>query len=135
MSIGHIPKGFTSITPYFIVDDGEKWISFVKQAFDAEAVDEHFEDGKLRHGAFRVFGSMIEGSEGSGDYPPRQQAIHMYVEDCDAVYARAIEAGGKSIHEVMDMEYGERSGGVEDPCGNHWYIATQKVDMYPDDGE
>lgn len=135
MSVSHVPRGFTSVTPYFIVDDGGKWIKFLKDAFDAEVVDEHYEDGTLRHGAFRIFGSMIEGSEGGGEYPDRTMSIHLYVEDCDAVYARAISAGGSSIFEVTDMPYGERSGGVIDPCGNHWYIATQKVDMYPDNDQ
>ncbi|HUF02949.1 MAG TPA: VOC family protein [Aridibacter sp.] len=132
MSISHIPKGFNSVTPYFIVDDGDKFIAFLKDAFAAEVVDEHRDDGKLRHGAWRIFGSVIEGSEGGGEYPPRHMAIHLYVKDCDAVYEKARAAGATTVHEVMDMPYGERSGGVEDPCGNHWYIATQKVDMYPE---
>lgn len=132
MSVSHIPNGFTSVTPYFIVDDGDKFLKFLADAFAGEMIDEHREDGKLRHFAMKIFGSMIEGSEGGGEYPPRELAIHLYVADCDAVYKKAIDAGGTSIHEVTDMPYGERSGGVKDPCGNHWYIATQKVDMYPE---
>lgn len=131
MSISHIPNGFTSVTPYFIIDDGDKFLKFLVDSFECEMIDEHREDGNLRHFAMKVFGSMIEGSEGSGEYPPRQNAIHLYVSDVDAVYAKAIAAGGESLHEVTDMPYGERSGGIKDPCGNHWYIATQKMDMYP----
>lgn len=131
MSISHIPKGFTSITPYFIVNDPKTFSRFLVEAFDAEIVDEHIEDDVFRHGAYRVFGAMIEASEGSEMYPSRPISIHLYVPDCDAVYAKAIEAGGKAIYEVSDMPYGERSGGVEDPCGNSWWIATQKIDMYP----
>lgn len=133
MPISHIPNGFTSVTPYFIVEDSKSFGEFLRGAFDAEVVDEHFEDGVLRHGAYRVFGSMIEASDGSGQYPPNKISVHLYVPDCDAVYKRAIEAGGKSVFEVSDMPYGERSGGVEDPCGNSWWIATQKVDMYPEE--
>lgn len=135
MSVSHIPRGFSSVTPYFIVDDSRKWVTFLKDAFSADVVDEHYEEGKLRHGAFRIFDSMIEGSDGGEQFPPRKMAIHLYVEDCDSIYERAIAAGGTSIHEVMDMPYGERSGGVEDPCGNHWYIATQKAEMYPDNDQ
>ncbi len=95
-------------------------------------MDVHREEGSIRHFAVTVFGAMIEGSDvGGSEYPARELAIHLYVPDADAVYAKAIAAGGTSIHEVTDMPYGERSGGVADPCGNHWYIATQKVDMYP----
>ncbi len=131
MSISHIPNGFTSVTPYFIVSDAKAFTKFLVDGFDAEIIDEHMEDGVFRHGAYRVFGSMIEASEGSETYPSNKISIHLYVPDCDAVYAKAIAAGGKSVHEVMDMPYGERSGGVEDPCGNSWWIATQQVDMYP----
>lgn len=133
MSVSHIPNGFSSITPYFIVDGAEVFGKFLQAAFDADVVDEHIEDGVLRHGAYRVFGSMIEASEGSEKYPGgRPMSIHLYVPDCDTVYKKALAAGGKSVHEVTDMPYGERSGGIEDPCGNNWWIATQQVDMYPD---
>ena len=130
--ISHIPKGFTSVTPYIIVHDAERLVKFLEEAFDAEFIDLHREDGNLRHFAARIFGSMIEGSQGSKEWDPRPTSVHMYVPDCDAVCQKAVDAGGKLIYEVEDQEYGERSGGVEDPCGNHWYIATQKVDMYPD---
>ena len=131
--ISHIPNGFTAVTPYFQVDDGETFVSFVQAAFDAETVDLHREEGRIRHFAFKIFGAMIEGSEVAGsEYPSRELAIHLYVPDADQTYSRALSAGGISIHEVQDMPYGERSGAVKDPCGNHWYIATQQVDMYPE---
>ncbi len=131
MSISHIPNGFTSVTPYFIVEDAAAFIAFIKTAFDAEEVDVHVEDGLIRHFAFKVFGSMVEGSQATDKYGSTKISIHLYVEDCDAVYAKALAAGGKSVHEVVDMPYGERSGGITDPCGNSWWIATQQVDMYP----
>ena len=82
-------------------------------------------------GAYRIFDSVIEASQSGGDFPPNKISIHLYVSDCDAVYAKAIEAGAKSIYEVSEMPYGERSGGVEDICGNSWWISTQQIDMYP----
>jgi uncharacterized glyoxalase superfamily protein PhnB len=77
---------------------------------------------------------MIEASQGTDDYPPTETSIHLYVPNCDAVYRKAVECGGESIFEVAEMPYGERSGAVRDPCGNHWYIATQTVEMYPAKG-
>ncbi len=131
MAVSHIPKGFHSVTPYFVVNDGEKFMNFVVEAFDAEIVERHNDDdGLLQHAAVKIFDSMIEASQGGGKYPPMTLAIHLYVPDCDAVYTKAIAAGGESIFEVADMPYGERSGGVKDPCGNQWYIATQSVEMY-----
>lgn len=131
MSINYIPKGFTSVTPYFIVTEANAFIEFIKKAFNAEQFEMHLEEGKIRHFGFKIFGSVIEGSEASGDFGSTKISIHLYVEDCDDVYKKAINAGGKSIYEVTDMPYGERSGGIEDPCGNSWWISTQQIDMYP----
>jgi len=132
MSISHIPNGFTSVTPYFLIEDGDLFAQFLKDAFDAEVVQHHREGGRLVHGAYRIYGSMVESGETREQDEPRAYAIHLYVPDCDEVYQNALDAGGTSIHEVMDMPYGERSGGVKDPCGNQWYIATQLADMYPE---
>ncbi len=131
MSIDFIPKGFTSVTPYFIVTEANAFVEFIKKAFDAEQFEMHLEEGKIRHFGFKIFGSVIEGSEASGDFGSTKISIHLYVKDCDAVYKQAINAGGKSIYEVTDMPYGERSSGIEDPCGNSWWISTQQIDMYP----
>ena len=68
--------------------------------------------------------SMIELSDGKEQDPPRPAAIHVYVPDTDSVYRRALDAGATSLHAVEEMPYGERSGSVADPFGNHWYIAT-----------
>ncbi|QQS40316.1 MAG: VOC family protein [Acidobacteriota bacterium] len=135
MSISHIPRGFHSVTPYFLIEDGDLFADFLKKAFDAEVIDDHREKGRLVHGAYRIFGSIVESGETGERFLPREMAMHLYVEDCDEVYEKALAAGGVSIHEVMDMPYGERSGGVKDPCGNHWYIATQMMDMYPDNDQ
>ena len=65
---------------------------------------------------------MIGGGEGLPE--TSSAAIHMYVPDADAVYERALAAGGKSLGAVEDRPYGERSGFIEDPYGHHWYIGT-----------
>jgi hypothetical protein len=59
--------------------------------------------------------------------------LHLYVSDVDRVYRRALAAGGTATMEPADQFYGDRSGGVKDPCGNHWYIATHKEDVAPDE--
>ena len=130
-SISHIPNGFTSVTPYFIVNDAKSFANFLREAFGAEIVNEHFENDILRHGAYRIFDSILEASNGNNQFPSSKITIHLYVPNCDEVFAKAIAAGGKSIQEVADMPYGERSGGIEDVCGNSWWIATQQIDMYP----
>jgi uncharacterized glyoxalase superfamily protein PhnB len=61
-------------------------------------------------------------------------AFHVYVRDCDAAYKRALEAGGKALSAPADQEYGERSAGVIDAAGNHWYVATRKAGNYKWEG-
>jgi uncharacterized glyoxalase superfamily protein PhnB len=76
------------------------------------------------HAEVKIGDSMIELSDGNEQYPPRPASIHLYLPDTDSAYQRALAAGATSLHPVEEMPYGERSGGVQDPFGNHWYIAT-----------
>jgi len=122
-----MPPGFTAVTPYLTVDDPDELLDFAKAAFDAEEVKDQRAlgpDGRLMHAAFRVEGCIIETGRASSSWKALPAGIHLYVRDADAAYGRALKAGGASLHEVRDMEYGERSGAVRDSCGNHWYIAT-----------
>ena len=123
----HIPRGFSAVTPYLTVEDPDALLAFAKAAFGAEEIEAdraRGPDGKTMHAAFRVEGCVIETGRASGPWKALPSGIHLYVRDADAAYARALKAGGVSLHEVMDMEYGERSGAVRDPTGNQWYIAT-----------
>jgi uncharacterized glyoxalase superfamily protein PhnB len=131
--ISHIPNGFTAVTPYFQVANGEMFLKFLQEAFDAQVVDLQMNDGVMGNFAVKVFDAMVEGSNITGEGRRTSElTIHLYVSDTDATYAKALAAGGTSIYEVADMPYGERSGGIKDPCGNSWYIATQQIDMYPE---
>lgn len=120
------PEGYRSVTPYLIVNGADRLIDFLREVFDAELLERHTdENGIVRHAACRVGDSIVELGGGSNDqFPPMRNALHVYVEDADAVYARALKAGAHSLYPPQDHDYGERSGGVEDPFGNHWYIAT-----------
>ena len=123
----HLPPGFTAVTPYLTVDDPDRLLAFVKEAFRAEELDDQRvvgPDGRAVHAAFRVEGCVMETGRAAGPWKALPSGIHLYVRDVDAAYARAIKAGGVSLHEVRDMDYGERTGAVRDPCGNHWYVAT-----------
>ncbi|OLB46181.1 MAG: hypothetical protein AUG17_03345 [Crenarchaeota archaeon 13_1_20CM_2_53_14] len=123
----HIPPGFRTVTPYFIVDEPERLVAFAKTVFGAEELQDQRAlgpDGKLLHTAFRIGDSVLETGRASDPWKPLKIGIHLFVHDVDAAYALALKAGGKSLHEVKDMDYGERSGAVQDPFGNQWYIAT-----------
>ena len=57
--------------------------------------------------------------------------LYLYVPDVDSVYHQALKAGGSNVIEPMDMFYGDRSGGVKDPSGNSWFVATHREDVEP----
>lgn len=93
------------------------------------------EDGKIMHAAFRIGDSMVELGSAKDQWAPIKAVLHLYVPDTDATYQRALQAGGAALFEVKDMFYGERSGGVSDPCENQWYIGTQTEELSPEEVE
>ena len=124
-AVNFIPKGFNSVTPYLIVQGAPQFIEFLKQAFGAEEnLRVPRPDGTIMHAQMKVGDSILELADGSEQYPSRPANIHLYLEDTDAAYERALQAGATSIGQPEDRPYGERSGGVKDPAGNKWYIAT-----------
>ncbi|PYI52503.1 VOC family protein [Paenibacillus flagellatus] len=122
-----MPDGFHTVTPYLHAKGAERLIAFMRQAFDAIETERNAGDaGEIRHATLRIGDSMIEVSEGNEAYPPMPCGLHVYVADTDACYRKALDAGATSLYEPQEMPYGERSAGVKDMCGNHWYIATYK---------
>jgi len=88
-------------------------------------------DGSVRHAEVRIGDSHVMMGEAGGEWTPMPAGIHLYVEDCDAIYRRALQAGGTSLREPADQFYGDRSAGIKDPCGNSWWIATHIEDVPP----
>ena len=117
------PEGFHSVTPYFTVHKPAELIDFVTHSFGATELFRTTGSAGGMHAEVKIGDSvvMIGGAE---HITPMPTAIHLYVPDIDDAYKRAIEAGAKSLMEPADQPYGERSGAVEDPTGNRWYIAT-----------
>jgi len=134
MAVKPIPEGYHTVTPYLAVKDAAGLLDFLKQAFGAE---EQFRmdgpDGKVGHAEARLGDSIIM----LGDAPdqPMPAQIHLYVEDCDATYKRALQAGGTSEREPADQFYGDRSAGVRDSFGNLWWLATHIEDVAPEEME
>ena len=108
----------------------EPVLNFVKRAFGAVELGRHATpDGVIHHATVKIGTGLIEMGEAHGPYQPMPTMFYLYVPDVDALYRRAIEAGGTSISEPTDQPYGDRSGGVTDPFGNKWYIATHVKNM------
>jgi uncharacterized glyoxalase superfamily protein PhnB len=126
-----IREGFHSITPYLIITGAGRWIEFVKGVFGAE---ERFRVGRpdqqdlISHAEVKIGDSMIEVADAIPQFPPTPSAIWLRVEDVDATYKRAVEAGATSLHPPSDQDYGSRDGSVKDLAGNHWYMYTPKPD-------
>ena len=124
-----IPEGFTTITPYFFVDDAEKFVEFLKSAFGGVEVGRIVrDDGKIGNAQVRIGTSTVMTSEASAKYPAMPASYYLYVEDADAAMAQAIRSGAKLEMPVADMPYGDRQGGVVDPCGNLWWISQRLED-------
>jgi PhnB protein len=133
-----IPDGYHAITPYLIVAGAAKALEFYTKAFGA-IERERMQDptGKVRHAEIVIGGACVMladehpeidalGPLSVGGSPV---SLHLYVEDVDAVVARAVAAGATLTRPVADQFYGDRVGGITDPFGHRWFIATRKEDL------
>lgn len=128
-----VPEGFRSLTPFLYPRDTAALLDFLKQAFGAtQTALLHWPDGRVMHAAMRVGDSMLMLSDACDQMSPMPTALYLYVEDVDAVYRRALDAGATSFMEPADMFWGDRMGGVKDPANNLWWIATHVEDV-PDE--
>ncbi len=128
--------GFPTATPYLIVDGAARAIAYYCQAFGAvELTRETGPDGRIRHAEIRIGDSPFMLTDESPRYPDWRGPIarggtpvhvYLYVDDPDATFDRAIQLGARVLLPMQDQVYGDRSGGIVDPFGHVWYIATQK---------
>lgn len=130
MAVKPIPEGYHSVTPYLTVQGADKLLDFVVRAFGAEEkLRMPREDGSIGHAEVRIGDSIVMLGEANEQWPPMPSTLNLYVEDCEATYQRALEAGGSSLQDPQDQFYGDRTAGVRDPVGNRWWIATHVEDI------
>jgi uncharacterized glyoxalase superfamily protein PhnB len=135
MAVKPIRAGFHTVTPYLMVAGVPKLLDFLAKAFDAHEIFRlHRPEGAIGHAEVRIGDSMVMLGEPAGPFGPMPAQIYLYVNNCDAVYGRAIEAGGTPVMEPTTMSFsGERYGGVKDPAGNIWWVATHIEDITPEE--
>jgi PhnB protein len=138
MAVKRIPDGYHTVTPYLIVRDAARAIEFYRSAFGAtELMRFAGPSGKVMHAEIKVADSVImladEFPEMGGRSPQSlggtPTAILLYVDDVDAQFQRAVAAGATVQRPLQDQFYGDRSGGVVDPFGHQWTLATHKEDV------
>ena len=131
-----VPDGFHTVTPYLVAKGVSKLIDFVKRAFDAQEIFVmRRPDGVVSHAEMKIGDSIIMMGEARGQWQPSASTIYLYVNDADALYRQALNAGGVSLQDMADQFYGDRSGGIKDPCGNMWWVATHVEDVAPEELE
>jgi PhnB protein len=134
MAVKPIPDGFHAVTPYLLVGGVDELLTFLQAAFDAKVMERMATpDGTVSHAQAKIGDSMVMMGDPRGRCEPGAASIYVYVPNVDEVYARAIAAGGTSVMEPADQFYGDRNGGVMDPLGNTWWMATHIEDVPPDE--
>jgi PhnB protein len=127
-----IPKGFGTVTPNIIVDDAEQAVAFLKRAFGAtENYRLTMANDAIAHCELQIGNSIVNLGTATDDWPARGLIAQIFVEDADAMFARAVDAGAQVIMPMTDMFFGSREGRVADPHGNVWTIATLKEEVAP----
>ena len=136
-----IPEGYHSLTPYLVVDGGAKALEYYKNAFGATELMRMEHEGKIAHAEMKIGDSpfMLSdehpemGFKGPKTIGGSAVGLMIYVDDCDAIFNRAIAAGGTEKKPLQDQFYGDRSGTLEDPFGHVWTVATHKEDVTPEE--
>jgi uncharacterized glyoxalase superfamily protein PhnB len=135
------PAGYHSITPALVVRDAPKAIDFYKEAFGAQEITRMpGPDGKIMHAEIKIGDSVIMLGEENPDWGALSPlstkgspgSLHIYVDDADAVYDKALRAGAKVRMPLEDAFWGDRYGKVTDPFGHEWGIATRQKDLTPE---
>ena len=142
MATKPIPEGYRTVTPYLIIKGAAEAIEFYKRAFGATELlrmaDPH---GRVGHAEIKIGDSVIMladehpamGYRGPRSLGGSSVGILLYLEDVDAVFERALEAGAKAQRPVANQFYGDRTGTLEDPFGHVWTVATHVEDVPPEE--
>jgi uncharacterized glyoxalase superfamily protein PhnB len=122
----HKPDGYTSVSPYLIVDGAARTIEFLTRVFGATALRRFPDaDGKLMHAEVRIDDTVVMIADSNDGWPPVASHVHVYVPDVDATYQRALDAGAASVQAPVKKDDADKRGGVKDAGGTTWWISTQ----------
>jgi PhnB protein len=143
MTVKAIPEGFNTVSAYIVVKDAEKAIDFYGKAFGAEpgSVMRMPGGNGIMHAELRIGNSTVMVTGENPQWNARSAetlggspvSLHIYVNDVDKVFQRALDAGCEVSYPVNDAFWGDRYGKLKDPFGLEWGIATHKEDLSPEE--
>lgn len=126
MTTSYKPNNYSTVSPYLIVDGASGTIDFLKTVFGAKELRRFpGAEGGLMHAEVRIDDTVIMLADSTSDWASIPSNVHIYVEDVDATYKRALAAGATSIQEPVQKEDEDKRGGVKDAGGTTWWIATK----------
>ena len=141
-AVKSVPEGYPSLSPYLIVRDGAAAIDFYQKVFGATLrMKLDAPGGRIGHAELEIGNGLVMladehpeiGARGPRAFGGSPVGLHLYIEDVDAVVARAVAAGATLVHPVEDKFYGDRMGTIEDPFGHRWYVTTHIEDVSPEE--
>jgi uncharacterized glyoxalase superfamily protein PhnB len=136
-SSSFIPKGYHTITPHLMLDNAAQTMEWYKKAFGAEEIGRHLDpSGKVIHAEMKIGDSRFMCNDVMDGKGPKElggspAVFWIYVDNSDALFKRAVDAGGKVQVPIADHFWGDRAGVLVDPAGYSWWIATRKEDLTP----
>lgn len=130
MEENYKPSGYNSVSPYYVVDGAQNLMDLLVKIFDAEELRKYdMPDGTIMHAEIRIDDSVLMFGNSSAHFPPNQLLTHVYVQDVDAVFQKAIDLGCEPLENPKEREGDpDRRGSFKDFAGNIWSIGTQRAE-------
>ena len=127
-----VPPGYHAVTPWVITRDTARLIEFAQQAFGAaELARIPGPAGGIGHAEVRIGDSVVMMFDAPAGWPDTPAFLRLYVEDGDAAYRRALQAGAAPVTVMTTLFFGDRVGRIRDPLGNIWWIQAHVEDVDP----
>ena len=126
MAAEYKPQDYNSVSPYLTVKDANRTIAFLVRVFDAVELRRYpTPEGRIMHAEVRIDDTVVMIADNPAGQPDKEAHVHVYVPDVDAVYRRALQAGGESVQEPIKKADEDKRGGVKDAGGTTWWMATK----------
>ena len=126
----HIPPGFHTVTPYFLVKDADLFVEFLIHGLGGSELSRNLRpDGKIANAQVRLGTSTLMVSEASAQLAPMSASYYLYVADAHQAVQQALAHGASLLMKVADMPYGDRQGGIRDRHGNIWWVSQRLSDQ------